>query len=111
MAFSLLSENRGRVAIITLTGELDASVAGQLREAGDKISHTEGERPPLRTTTLCHMATAAPRGTSLAQRKTADGDLYLVRRPYAVLEKIAMTGFHHSVLMVHTYEPAVTQAF
>ena len=44
MAFTLLTENRGRVAIITLTGELDASVAGQLRDAVDQVSHTEVQR-------------------------------------------------------------------
>ena len=111
MAFSLLTENRGRVAIITLTGELDASVAGQLRDAVDKISHTEVERLVLDMTNLDYMASAGLRGLVFAKQKMGSVDIYIVGAHDAVLETIEMTGFHHSVFMLDTYDAAVIEAF
>ena len=111
MAFSLLTENRGRVAVITLTGELDASVAGQLRDAVDQISHTEVERLVLDMTNLDYMASAGLRGLVFAKQKMGKVDIYIVGAHDAVLETIEMTGFQHSVFMVDTYDPAVIEAF
>lgn len=111
MAFTLLTENRGRVAIITLGGELDASVAGQLRDAVDQISHTEIERLVLDMINLDYMASAGLRGLVFAKQKMGKVDIYIVGAHDAALDTIEMTGFHQSVFMLDTYDPAVIEVF
>lgn len=111
MAFTLLTENRGRVAIITLTGELDASVAGQLRDAVDQVSHTEVQRLVLDMVALDYMASAGLRGLVFAKQKMGNVDIYIVGAHDAALDTIEMTGFHQSVFMLDTYDPAVIEVF
>jgi len=111
MAFSLLTERRDRVAIIILTGELDASVAGQLRDAVQQISGTDVERLVLDMTNLDYMASAGLRGLVFAKQKMSNVDIYIVGAHDAALETIEMTGFHQSVFMLDTYDPAVIEAF
>lgn len=111
MAFSLLTERRDRVAIIILTGELDASVAGQLRDAVDQISHTEVERLVLDMTALDYMASAGLRGLVFAKQKMGNVDIYIVGAHDAALDTIEMTGFHQSVFMLDTYDPTVIEVF
>lgn len=111
MAFTLLTENRGRVSIIILTGELDASVAGQLRDAVDQVSHTSVDRLVLDMTNLDYMASAGLRGLVFAKQKMGNVDIYIVGAHDAALDTIEMTGFHQSVFMLETYDPAVIEVF
>ena len=111
MAFTLLTEDRGRVSIIILTGELDASVAGQLRDAVDQVSHTTVDRLVLDMTNLDYMASAGLRGLVFAKQKMGNVDIYIVGAHDAALDTIEMTGFHQSVFMLDTYDPAVIEVF
>ena len=111
MAFSLLTEKRDRVAIITLGGELDASVAAQLRDAVEKIAGTDAERLVLDMTNLDYMASAGLRGLVFAKQKMSAVDIYIVGAHDAVFETIEMTGFQHSVFMLETYDASVIEAF
>jgi anti-anti-sigma factor len=111
MAFTLLTEDRGRVSIIILTGELDASVAGQLRDAVDQVSHTAVDRLVLDMTNLDYMASAGLRGLVFAKQKMGNVDIYIVGAHDAALDTIEMTGFHQSVFMLDTYDPAVIEVF
>ncbi len=111
MAFSLTSEARGRIAVITLTGELDASVAGQLRDAVEQAAKAEADRLVLDMTTLDYMASAGLRGLVFAKQKMgANVDIFIVGAHDAVFETIEMTGFHHSVFMLDTYDAAQIEA-
>ena len=111
MAFTLLTEDRGRVSIIILTGELDASVAGQLRDAVDQVSHTAVDRLVLDMTNLDYMASAGLRGLVFAKQKMGNVDIYIVGAHDAALDTIEMTGFHQSMFMLDTYDPAVIEVF
>ena len=111
MAFTLLTEDRGRVSIIILTGDLDASVAGQLRDAVEQVSHTTVDRLVLDMTNLDYMASAGLRGLVFAKQKMGNVDIYIVGAHDAALDTIEMTGFHQSVFMLDTYDPAVIEVF
>ena len=111
MAFSLKTEARDRIAIITLNGELDASVAGQLREAVDRAAGAKAERLVLDMTTLDYMASAGLRALVFAKQKMGAVDIYIVGAHDAVLETIEMTGFHHSVFMLDVYDAEQIETF
>lgn len=112
MAFSLTSEVRDRIAIITLTGELDASVAGQFRDAVVDAAAANAERLVLDMTNLDYMASAGLRALVFAKQKMgANVEIFVVGAHDAVAETIEMTGFHHSVFMLDSYDAAQIEAF
>lgn len=109
MAFTLTSETTNGVAWITLVGELDASVAGQLRDAVLEATNAQVTRLILDMSTLEFMASAGLRGLVFARQKMgSDVDIYIVGAHDAVLDTITMTGFHHSVFMVDEYDEAAS---
>lgn len=110
MAFALSSETRNGIAVITLTGELDASVAQQLRDAVEQAAQAQAKRLVLDVTDLEYMASAGLRALVFAKQKMASVDIYIVGAHDAVLETIEMTGFQHSVYMLDTYDAAVIEA-
>jgi anti-anti-sigma factor len=112
MAFSLTSEARERIAIITLFGELDASVAGQFRDAVDLVAKANAERLVLDMTALDYMASAGLRALVFAKQKMgANVEIFVVGAHDAVYETIEMTGFIHSVFMLDTYDAAQIEVF
>lgn len=111
MAFSLTSEARGRIAVITLIGELDAGVAGQFRDAVEQAARADADRLVLDMTNLDYMASAGLRGLVFAKQKMgANVDIFVVGAHDAVFETIEMTGFHHSVFMLDIYDAAQIEA-
>jgi anti-anti-sigma factor len=111
MAFALKSEtNPSGVAIITLSGELDASVAQQLRDAVDRAAQGSASRLVLDMTSLDYMASAGLRALVFAKQKMSGVDIYVVGAHDAVMETIEMTGFHHSVFLLDTYDAGVIEA-
>lgn len=111
MAFTLKSETRASdIVVITLGGELDASVAQQLRDAVDQAAHNSARRLVLDMTHLDYMASAGLRALVFAKQKMAAVDIYVVGAHDAVMETIEMTGFHHSVFLLDTYDAAVIEA-
>ena len=112
MAFSLTSEAQDRIAIITLAGELDASVAGQLRDAVEQAAAAQAKRLVLDMNSLDYMASAGLRALVFAKQKMgASVEIFVVGAHDAVLETIEMTGFHHSVFMLETYDASVIESF
>ncbi len=112
MAFSLTSETRGPIALITLSGELDASVAGQLRDAVTEAAQADAQRLVLDMTHLDYMASAGLRGLVFAKQKMgANVEIFIVGAHDAVFETIEMTGFQHSVFMLDTYDATQIEAF
>lgn len=111
MAFTLKSETRpSDIVVITLTGELDASVAQQLRDAVDQAAHNHARRLVLDMTNLDYMASAGLRALVFAKQKMSAVDIYIVGAHDAVMETIEMTGFHHSVFLLDSYDAAVIEA-
>jgi anti-sigma B factor antagonist len=93
------------IAKITLSGELDASVAPQFR---DKIEEAAGQNPKrlvLIVGGLSYIASAGLRMLIFAKQKmTGDSDIYVIGAQQQVVETLQMTGFHHSVTMLDSYD-------
>jgi anti-anti-sigma factor len=106
MAFALSSRTDGDAAVLTLKGELDASAAPELRKRVEHFASDDSiSRLVLELDELTYMASAGLRALVFAKQKLGtDVDLYLVGTRDTVAETIELTGFHHSVTMVDTYD-------
>jgi anti-anti-sigma factor len=107
MAFSLTSETVKGIAKITLVGELDAAAAGSFREAVEHAAASTPKRLVLIANELTYMASAGLRALVFAKQKMgANVDIYVMGVQDPVRETLEMTGFHHSVILVDTYDAA-----
>src|SRR5437868_5137182 len=98
MAFTVNSEINNGIAKITLNGELDGSVAGQFRNAIEKVAEQHPTRLVLIMDGLTYMASAGLRTLVFAKQKMGpSADIYLVGVSDSVRETIELTGFQHSV--------------
>ncbi len=105
MAFSVTSELKNGIAQFTLVGELDAAAAGTFREAIEQAAASRPKRVVLIMNELTYMASAGLRTLVFAKQKMgASVDIYVVGVQETVRETIEMTGFHHSVVMLDTYD-------
>jgi anti-anti-sigma factor len=113
MTFKISSEITGDsndIGKITLIGELDANVAGQFRDEIERLATKNPKRLVLVMTDLDYMASAGLRALVFARQKMGSGvDIYTIGVHDAVLETIEMTGFHHSVIMLDTYDIAAIE--
>jgi anti-anti-sigma factor len=105
MAFSVTSETIGGIARATLSGELDASVAGDFKSAIEQLSTQHPKRLVLFMDQLEYMSSAGLRTLVFAKQKMGPSvDIYVIGAHDAVLETIEMTGFQHSVFMLTEYD-------
>lgn len=107
MAFTSNLEIINGVAHITLTGELDAAAAPQFRAQIEEAAHAQVRRLVLFMNALDYMASAGLRVLAFARQKMgADVDIYMIGVQEHVLETLKMTGFHHSVYLLDSYDEA-----
>ena len=105
MAFDVSTEQAGDIAVITLSGELDANAAGSFRSAVEEAAAAGPKRVVLVMDKLQFMASAGLRVLVFAKQTMGTSvDLFVVGARDAVLETIEMTGFHHSVIMMDEYD-------
>jgi anti-anti-sigma factor len=110
MAFESTLEMKGDIANITLVGELDASVAQNLRDRIEEASAQHAKKLVLLLATLDYMSSAGLRTLVFAKQKMGSGvTIYIVGAQPQVVEPIRQTGFHHSVVMLESYDPAVIE--
>ena len=106
-----LSMSPTRVAMITLAGELDASVADIFRAEIQKASEQDARRLVLMVKDLEYMASAGLRVLIFAKQKMGSQvDLYVVEPTDAIRETITMTGFAQSVIVMDTFNAAEIEA-
>jgi anti-anti-sigma factor len=107
MAFDVSSEQKNGIAKVSLAGELDASSAGEFRDAIEAVAQEQPRRLVLMMNKLTFMASAGLRVLVFAKQKMGrDVEIYVVGAHDAVLETIEMTGFQHSVVMLDEYDAA-----
>lgn len=107
MAFTIETEMKDSVAILTLEGELDAAAASDFRTKVEEVAQKDPKSVVLMMDDLTFMASAGLRVLVFTKQKMGTGvDLYVVGAHDAVLETITMTGFHHSVIMLDEYDAA-----
>jgi len=106
MSFDAKLEMVDVVAKITLSGELDAATAPDFRAVVEEAVDLDARRLVLLMDELEYMASAGLRVLIFARQKMgAEGKVYIVGAQKPVYETITMTGFHHGVTMMETYDP------
>lgn len=104
MAFASTLDINNGVAHLVLSGDLDASVAAQLRTQIEQAAAAHVTRLVFFMQELNYMASAGLRVLAFAKQKMGGGvDIYMVGVQEAVLETITMTGFDKSVILVDDY--------
>lgn len=104
MSFEVKSDVANGVAKITLTGELDASVAPLFRDEIEKAANSKVSRLVLLMNKLDYMSSAGLRTLIFAKQKMGSGvDIYVIGAQEGIVETLQMTGFHNSVIMQDSY--------
>lgn len=107
MAFDANLEVSNGIAKVTLIGELDASVANQFKEKIEEAAKQQARRLVLLLEQLEYMSSAGLRVLVFAKQKMGAGvDIYVIGAQPQIVEPIKQTGFHHSVVMLDTYDAA-----
>ena len=108
MAFDVKSEiTKGGIAKVTLSGELDASVAPLFKAEVEKMSGGDVKRLVLLMRDLEYIASAGIRVLVFAKQKMgAEIDIYVVAPQAQVLETFEMTGLTHSLVIMKRYDIA-----
>ncbi len=100
------------LAIITLAGELDASNASDFQTQIKQASNAGCKRLVLMLQNLDYMASAGLRVLAFAKQKMgSDVDIYMVGTQPTVQETVEAAGFHHSVILLETYDAAQIEQF
>lgn len=111
MAFEAALSLENGIAKVTLTGELDASVAPIFQEKIHEAANAQAQKLVLLLQGLNYMSSAGLRTLVFAKQKMgAQVKIYLIGTQEQVIEPIRQTGFHYSVIMLDTYDPAVIEA-
>ena len=107
MAFSATSEVENGIARITVTGELDASVAGDFRTQIEKVAAEKPRRLVLMMSGLEYMSSAGVRVLIFAKQKLQGlGPIYIVGARQPIIELLEEVGLQHSVDFLPEYDVA-----
>jgi len=104
MNFTVTSEIRNRVAILTLEGSLDSSSASVFQAEIQKVAGESPIEMVLQISELSFMASAGLRMIIFAKQKLGSSvQIYLVKPQDQIIDTLQMTGFIHSVHIVDKY--------
>ncbi len=104
MAFNVTAEKIGDDVRITLTGELDAAVAGRFKETIEQASSENPKRLVLFMNDLEFMSSAGLRVLIFAKQKMGTNvSIHVIGSKGPVRNTLEMSGFHHSVYMHDTF--------
>ena len=101
MAFSATLETKNTAAIITLSGELDASTASIFKDEVEKAAAKKVQTLVLMMKDLEYMSSAGLRVLIYTKQKMGvNSDIYVVSPQEMVEETLEKTGFIQSVIVV-----------
>ena len=110
MAFEATLELVNQVAKITLTGELDATVAAQFRTKIEEAVAQKAKAIVLIVNGLEYMSSAGLRVLVFAKQKIGQGaEIYIVGAQEQIIEPIKQTGLHYSLHFLDAYDAAVIE--
>ena len=106
MAFDATLEMvKENIAKITLSGELDASVAAQFKTKVEEAAANQAKRLVLMLQDLSYIASAGIRVLIFAKQKMGAGvDIFVVAPQEQVMETLEMTGLQYSVEVLDVYD-------
>ena len=105
MSFTAELEVNNSLAKITLSGELDASTAPTFKEKVEEAAQEDVNRLVLMMADLEFMASAGLRILIFSKQKMgSEVDIYLISPQEMVLDTLEKTGFHHSVIILDSYD-------
>lgn len=112
MAFEAKLEMMDKgIAKITLSGEMDGSVAPQFKTTVEDAAAQEAKRLVLMMEGLSYMSSAGIRVLIFAKQKMgADVDIYMVGTQEQIVDTLEMTGLQHSVVLLDEYDASVIEA-
>ncbi|MEP7284716.1 MAG: anti-sigma factor antagonist [Chloroflexota bacterium] len=110
MAFEATLEIVNQIAKITLTGELDATVAAQFRQKIEEAVAQQAKAIVLMVSGLDYMSSAGLRVLVFAKQKIGRGvDIFIVGAQEQITEPINQTGLQNSLNFLDTYDAAVIE--
>jgi len=108
MAFNATLTIDSGIAKITMSGELDASMAPVLQREVENAEAQKPKRLVLLMSDLEYIASAGLRALVFAKQKMGPGvDIYVVGAQQQVMDTIQMTGFDRSVITLETYDAGI----
>jgi anti-anti-sigma factor len=110
MAFSATLMMEGGIAKITLSGDLDASVAPVFQKEIEQAAAQKAKRVVLLMSNLDYIASAGLRALVFARQKMGTGiDIYVVGAQRQIMDTLQMTGLDRSVIALDTYDAGVIE--
>jgi anti-anti-sigma factor len=107
MAFNATTTIDSSVAKITVSGELDGSMAPIFQREVEKAAAQKVTRLVLLMSDLDYISSAGLRVLVFAKQKMGAGvDLYVVGAQQQVKDTLQMTGFDRSIIALDAYDPA-----
>ncbi|MEA5619032.1 STAS domain-containing protein [Cronbergia sp. UHCC 0137] len=104
MAFTATLETIGDIAKITVSGELDANTAPDLKAKIEEAVKQHPKRLVFIMEELEYMASAGLRMLIFAKQQMGAVDIYIVGAQENVLDTIQKTGFDQSVYLLDKYD-------
>src|SRR5918996_4624350 len=110
MAFNATLMIDGGIAKITMSGELDASMAPVFQKEIEAAATQQARRLVLLMSGLDYIASAGLRALVFAKQKMgADVDIYLVGAQRQIMDTLQMTGLDRSLIALDTYDAGVIE--
>jgi anti-anti-sigma factor len=110
MAFSATLVIEAGIAKITMSGELDASMAPTLQKEIEEAASQQAKRLVLLMGDLQYIASAGLRALVFAKQKMGAGvDIYVVGAQRQIMDTLQMTGLDRSVIALETYDAGVIE--
>jgi anti-anti-sigma factor len=110
MAFSATLTIDSGIAKITMSGQLDASMASVFQREVEQAAAQKVKRLVLLMSELEYISSAGLRALVFTKQKMGSGvDIYVVSAQQQVMDTIQMTGLDRSIIALDTYDAGMIE--